>query len=165
MTQIYIDHYQPKPAPSASGKLRADAVVAISPIQVVKRPVIKPTFNGKRSLIILGNKTLQTAIPRPTHKVPKNKRKFIGNVRMVIPNTSKAKPITKVSSVDIFLAMLAVNGDKIAKAIKGKLIIKATFQFSNCKSSRMSPITGPTDVIAGLKLKATRIILIINKIV
>src|SRR5699024_3251523 len=35
MTQIYMDHCQPKPAPSASGKLRADAVVAISPIQVV----------------------------------------------------------------------------------------------------------------------------------
>lgn len=56
------------------------------------------------------------------------------------------------------LPSLAAIGDIKAKAINGKLVNNPTLQFDNPTSSRMVLISGPTDVIAGRRLKATMMI-------
>src|SRR5699024_8046450 len=53
-------------------------------------------------------------------------------------------------------------GDMAANASNGKLVKNATLQFTRPKSSRIIPMSGPTDVIPGRKLNETKIIPIIR---
>lgn len=155
MTQTSRDNCQPNPIPSAIGILTPDAIVAKVTIEAVYKLVIIATLWGNLSLITLGNKTLQIATPNPMQNVPKNKKNTIEIDRKLIPITKINNPIVKVNSFVSLFANLGAIGETSIKAIKGKLVSNATFQLENPTSSRIVPIKGPTDVIAGRKLNAT----------
>src|SRR5699024_11758212 len=109
--------------------------------------------SGNFSLITPGNNTLQMAIPNPIQSVPKNRKNTMEMDRKLIPTINVNSPIVNAHSFENLLASLGVSGDIIAKAIKGKLVKKATLQLEKPTSSLIVPIKGPTDVIAGRKLK------------
>src|SRR5690625_246768 len=119
--------------------------------------VIKPTLRGKFSLITLGNNTLQIAMPKPIHNVPRKIKKTIVIERRLIPTINVSNPTINAISFDDRLANLGAIGDMIAKAIKGKLVKKATLQLEKPISSRIVPINGPSEVIDGRKLNAIKI--------
>ncbi len=112
---------------------------------------------GNFSFITPGKSTLQIAIPKPTKNVPKKIKNTIEMDRKQMPKISMNNPRTNVISFDNLLANFGAIGDIIAKAINGKLVRKAILQFEKPISSRIIPINGPTDVIAGRKLNATKI--------
>ena len=90
-------------------------------------------------------------------------KKLSENERIMIPANIHTSPHNKVFSFDNLLAIFGVIGDTTAKAINGKLVNKLTLQYANPISSFIIPTTGPTDVIAGLKLIATRIMPAMSK--
>src|SRR5699024_12302504 len=106
------------------------------------------------SLNTLGSNTLQIAIPKPIKNVPKNKKTNIEIDRKLIPINRTHKTNINARSLVNLLANLGAIGEINIKAIKGKLVNKAIFQFANPTSSRIVPISGPIEVIAGRKLKA-----------
>src|SRR5699024_8726649 len=106
------------------------------------------------SLITLGSNTLQIAIPNPIKNVPKNKKTIVEIDRKLIPINRTHKPNINARSLVNLLANLGAIGEINIKAIKGKLVNKAIFQFANPTSSRIVPISGPIEVIARRKLKA-----------
>jgi hypothetical protein len=55
-------------------------------------------------------------------------------------------------------------GDRTAKDNSGSVVKKPAMPFVKSVSERIELINGPTDVIAGLKLKAINMIPAINKI-
>src|SRR5699024_1902194 len=138
----------------AMGILTPEAVVASNTIPVVYILVITATLSGNFSLITLGSKTLQTAIPIPISKLPINKKATKDSERSPIPDNNNTKPIFRAHRFVTFLPKRGANGDMIAKAINGKLVRNATLQFEKPTSSRIVPINGPTEVIAGRKLNA-----------
>jgi len=126
------------------------------------KPVINAIFKGKLSFIMLGNNTLQIAIPVPIIRVPIIKRVKIEIDRIEIPAMIKSNPITIARSLVNFLASFGTIGDIKAKAIKGRLVNRPAVPLEILMSSLIKPINGPTDVIAGRKLNATKTIPIIN---
>src|SRR5699024_8418990 len=85
--------------------------------------------------------------------VPKNKKTIIEIDRKLIPINRTHKPNINARSLVNLLSNLGEIGEINIKAIKGKLVNKAIFQFANPTSSRIVPISGPIEVIAGRKLK------------
>src|SRR5699024_1900473 len=109
---------------------------------------------GNLSLITLGSNTLQIAIPNPIKNVPKNKKTIIEIDRKLLPINRTHKPKINARSLVNLLAILVAIGETKIKVIKGMLVNKAIFQLANPTSSRIVPISGPIEVIAGRKLKA-----------
>jgi len=56
------------------------------------------------------------------------------------------------------LPMAEENKEKVAKANKGNVVRKPAQEFERSKSSLISGIKGPTEVIVGLRQKETRTI-------
>src|SRR5690625_5258470 len=98
------------------------------------------------------------------HNVPKNIKKITEIDRRLIPIIKINRPNTNVISFDKLLAILGAIGDMMANAIKGKLVSNATLQLEKPTSSRIVPMSGPTDVIAGRKLNAINTTPITNKV-
>src|SRR5699024_2409462 len=119
----------------------------------------------KLLLIKLGKMTFIMAIPTPIRMVPKNNRKIEAVDLIHIPTNKVINPYNKAFSLLVLLAILGAIGDMNAKASSGKLVKKPALQLLIPKSSRITPIIGPTAVIAGRKLKAKIIIPKINRIV
>ena len=155
--------FQPKFKLTARGMLVAVATVANKAIEVVYVPVIKAIRSGNFSLIKEGNKTLQIAMPDPNKNVPIKTNKRIAVERNNIPIINKHKPNKMALSLPILKESRGAKGEMRENAIRGILVKKATIPFDIFKSSRIIPSNGPTDVIAGRKLKAIKITPKINR--
>src|SRR5699024_5831117 len=109
------------------------------------------TFVGNLSLIILGNITFNIAMPIPANSDPLKNKKGHVTERTRMPIVNKTRPKTSARSFVYRCPNLGTSGDIKAKAISGKLVKIPALQFDKPTSSRIEPITGPTDVIAGRK--------------
>src|SRR5699024_277929 len=151
---------QPKPAPMASGTERPEAKDAMIAMDVVYTLVICPTLCGNFSLITAGNSTFIIAIPAPTIAVPINNNDGCGIERMPTATKSKTIPNKTARSFPIRRPIFGASGLTTANAMSGRLVISPALQFSRYMSSRMVPSNGPTEVIAGLRLKPATIMAI-----
>src|SRR5699024_10026584 len=149
---------QPRFSPKAIGTLKPDAIAAKVTIAVEKTLVMNGTFVGNLSLITLGNRTFNIAMPIPAKSVPLNSKKAHDTERTRMPIVNQTRPKTVARSCVYRCANLGTSGDIKEKAIGGKLVKIPALQFDKPASSRIEPITGPTDVIAGRKLNATKTI-------
>lgn len=97
--------------------------------------------------------------------VPINRVKVTGIDLIQIPTVNRDNP-NKIALVSPkVLDILGAIGEKIAKAIKGRLVIVPALQLSRSSSSRIFPNSGPTEVIAGRRLIPIIIIAIIYKLI
>src|SRR5699024_3901098 len=104
------------------------------------------TFVGNLSLITLGNRTFNIAMPIPAKSVPLNSKKTHVTERRRMPIVNKTRPKTSARSFVYRCPNLGTSGDIKEKAISGKLVKIPALQLDNPTSSRIEPITGPTDV-------------------
>src|SRR5699024_5470353 len=116
------------------------------------------TFVGNLSLITLGNRTFNIAMPIPAKSVPLNSNKDDVGERTSMTIVNKTRPKTSARSFVYRCHKLGTSGDIKEKASIGKLVKIPALQFDKPTTSRIEPITGPTDVIAGRKLNATKTI-------
>lgn len=154
----------PKPSPVASGMLRPEPRAAKTDMEVEYAPVIIPTFVGNLVFTRLGNSTFNNAIPTPTNAVPINKVVKNEAKRMRIPLINNNKPAKTISSLPNRLPSFGAMLEKSAKESNGSVVRKPAILLEICRSSLIKPISGPTVVIAGRKLKATIIIPIIRSV-
>src|SRR5690625_1467185 len=107
------------------------------------------TLAGNFSFIIPGKSTLQIAIPKPIHRVPKNIKNIMGIERKLITIINTNNSNANVVALESLFANSGARGDIIAKAINGKRVNKATFQLENPLSPRIGPVKGPIEVSDG----------------
>ena len=88
----------------------------------------------------------------PIVKVPVYKVDIEGVERNIIPATNVMRPRNKVISIPSLRLNFGANGEKTAKATKGRVVRRPAKPLDKCMSSRINPMRGPTDVIAGRKL-------------
>src|SRR5699024_7504 len=141
-----------------------EASAAERHIAVVYTLVINGTLSGKRSLIIPGSKTFAIAIPIPIKIVPVNNNGTNATDLITRPTTKIIIPAIIVVSFVYFILIFGTIGDIIPKAIKGRLVKIPILKFDKERLSRKRSIIGPTEVIAGRKLEAIRIIATTNRI-
>src|SRR5690606_37791768 len=146
--------FQPTPNPVAIGILIPDATAAHNPIEVEYTLVMMPAFVGKYFFTIAGSGTLQLAIPIPIKADPKNRMATLLVFRTKIPINNTIRLKKSVSSVPRFLAILGAVNENTANPNSGKVVIIPATPLEMPRSARISPINGPTDVIAGRKLNA-----------
>ncbi len=101
-------------------------------IDTVKIPVSNPICKGNLSLMKLGINTLPKAIAIPIKAVPNNKKKGVPVDLMAIPNAKSKIARNKVISIPKRRATLGANGDIIAKASNGIVVMNPanTFEIS-----------------------------------
>src|SRR5699024_1448516 len=145
------------------GTLRPEPKAPNMFINTAYIPVIKPIFNGKFIFIIPGINTLPIAIARPIKAVPINNRLIPVIERNIIPINKTTKDNAIVLSIPMRFEILGANGERIANAIKGNVVIIPAVALLIPRSSRIKVISAPTDVIGTLKFEPTKITPISNK--
>lgn len=99
--------------------------------------------------------TFPIAIAIPIKAVPKNKKLMPNSDRKTIPAAKTIKEMKMVLSIPNFSDSFGANGDTIAKANKGNVVISPAVVFVKPRSSRINDISDPTDVSGARKLAPT----------
>src|SRR5699024_110299 len=140
-----------------------DSYAASPFLEIDSIPVINSTFCGNFSLIAPGTSTLQKAIPIPTRKVPIYNSETHVIERIPMPNSNKRSPNNNARSLEKRFPTFGAIGDTHANVNNGRLVINPALQLERPTSSRIKPTSGPTEIIAGRRLKANTTIPIYNK--
>ena len=117
-----------------------------------------PTLKGKFIFINPGIKTLPIAIAKPINIVPTNKKLVPNKDLIIIPLSKSNKEIKIVRSIPIRLAIFGANGERQAKANKGKVVIVPASVLLIPRSSRINEINQPTEVSGARKFAPTKMI-------
>src|SRR5699024_7584984 len=129
------------------GTLRPEPKAPNMFINTAYIPVIKPIFNGKFIFIIPGINTLPIAIARRIKAVPINNRLIPVIERNIIPINKTTKDNAIVLSIPMRFEILGANGERIANAIKGIVVIITSVALIISRSLRIKVIISNTDVI------------------
>src|SRR5699024_6309692 len=97
--------------------------------------------------------TLPIAIARPIKAVPINNRLIPVIERNIIPINKTTKDNAIVLSIPLRFEILGANGERIANAIKGKVVIIPAVALRSPISSRIHLTSAPTDLRGSLKVE------------
>jgi len=155
--------FQPKPSDSDRGMLMAEPMEANKPIEAVYKLVIRPIFCGKLNFTTAGRRTLQIAIPTPTKAVPAKIAMIDSVERMKIPAVKMIKAAKMDTSFPKRIPILGAANEKTANDKRGIEVSMPAALLVIPVVSLIIGTSGPTDVMAGLKLKAINNIPAIKK--
>src|SRR6266498_420852 len=146
---------QPRPARSATGTATATATVAITPMAPLYSPVIHPVRSGKSRFTRPGSSTLPAALANPSRVVPPNSAATGPLERSRMPATSTTMLASSVRSMPKRRPSRGANDDSAPNASSGRVVIRPASPWEMPVSPRISPTSGPTEVIAARRLPAS----------
>src|SRR6266536_1135067 len=147
---------QPRANRSAGGTASPTATAAEAPIAAVYSPVIAPVRSGKSRFTRLGTSTLPAVIASPSRAVPPSSVTTGPLERSRMPPLSTTRLASSVRSVPKRRASLGTTGESTPKASSGRVVTRPASPLEIPVSPRIAPVSGPTDVIAARRFKASR---------